>query len=95
MVQGRVGAQHHPPEVGEALRSGGRVSARRDRTVGVVWTLCVVTLVVALLAALVVTVREPTARGFARWTVASLLLGAPLMRITARYRGELRRFFGR
>ena len=94
MVQGRVGAQHHPPEVGEALTAGG-VSARRDRTLGIVWTLCVVALVVALLAALVVTVRDPSGRGFARWALALLLLGAPLIRITAHYRSELGRFFGR
>jgi len=95
MVPGRLGAQHHPPEVRQGLTRPVGVSTRRDRTIGRIWTLSAIAVAIVLLAALVVVARDPSAELVARWTLTVFWLVAPLLWLARRHRASLRRYFGR
>ncbi len=66
-----------------------------DRAVGIIWSLCVVVLVVALIAGLVQVIGEPTADMAYRWVMALFFLGGSLAWLTAHHQDALRRFFKR
>lgn len=71
------------------------MSTARDRTIGIIWSVGVVVLVVALVAGAVQVVGDTTAEMAYRWVMALLFLGGSLAWLTLYHRDALRRFFKR
>lgn len=66
-----------------------------DRAVGIIWSLGVVVLGVALVAGAVQVISNPSGVMVYRWIMALFFLGGSLAWLTAYYQDALRRFFKR
>ena len=66
-----------------------------DRTVGVIWSICVVVLLAALVAGAAQVISDPSGEMAFRWIMALMFLGGSLAWLTAYHRDALRRFFKR
>ena len=69
--------------------------SRHDRAVGIIWSLGVVVLVLALVAGLIQVIGDATAEMAFRWVMALFFLGGSLAWLTAYHQDALRRFFKR
>ena len=103
MVQGRFGAEHHPPEVA-GLISGSPSHGTQflmasmtghDRAVGVIWSIGVIMFVASMIAGAVQVFSNFSGEMVFRWIMALFFLGGSLAWLTARYQSALRRFFKR
>ncbi len=66
-----------------------------DRAVGVIWSVGVIVLVVAMVAGGVQVFADFSAEMAFRWVMALMFLGGSLAWLTAYHRDALRRFFKR
>ena len=66
-----------------------------DRAVGIILSIGVVVLGVAMVAGAVQVISNPSGAMVYRWIMALFFLGGSLAWLTAYYRGALRRFFKR
>jgi hypothetical protein len=66
-----------------------------DRAVGVIWSVGVIVLVLAMIAGAVQVFGDLSAEMAYRWVMALFFLGGSLAWLTAYYQDALRRFFKR